>query len=311
MKINENKENTGNHTLRKTLLRAGNYTFRVLEKKKSARLITILAIAVFIAVAASTRAFLGGENKSSPAVSTQTSHPSPDNNQSYIHPGMLSSRLRAPLHTLGSRLHKPGNERLMITGSLLQSGDAQASPFALIWEMPGRIRLTKTRGGNQRVLVFDGQDLKANSQIDKSDRDIMELLVFDSVEHFFIAQSNGSAALRFLGGNFREEGDPAATPYYLFQASEEVGFPGHTRQQTRTYYFNSSTHLLERVRYHDDSNGPVKKVEVRFSDWLNQGDQQVARRIERLENGAPVLTLVLQGVAVGPRGDQGVFAPPQ
>jgi hypothetical protein len=229
-------------------------------------------------------------------------------NADLVAQGMLSSQLHGPLQVLGNRLQRPGLERLTMMGLLVHAGDAQASPFALIWELPGRVRLTEQRGGDTHVLVFDGQNIKSSdSQIDLRDHRTLELLVFDAVEHFFIAQANGAAATRFLGDRFRAEGNIDNTPYDLVEVTEQIGFAGDARAQTRIYYINSDTRLVERLDYQDQRSGSESFVDVRFSDWRALGREQVAHRIEQFENNKPMLTLVIASVSVGPRRDDGAF----
>jgi hypothetical protein len=50
--------------------------------------------------------------------------------------------------------------------------------------------------------------------------------------------------------------------------------------------------LLDRITY--QTTAPV---EIRFSDWQESEGQKVARRIERLENGVSVMTLIVNRVA--------------
>jgi hypothetical protein len=224
-----------------------------------------------------------------------------------VHRGMLPSQLHAAFETLGRRLEQ-GRERLIMTG-MLQRGD-DASPFSLTWELPGRVRLVEQRGiGPQRVLVSDGQSVKSNDRFDESDRRMLEFLVFDSAEHLFLAQASGKSATRILGSRFRQDGDLANTPYDLVETTEEIGSHGSTRQQTRTYYFNSDTHLLERVSYRDATTG--SEMVVNLSDWRAVAGAQVAHRKELLQDNVPVLTLVLGSVATGPRVADGAFALPR
>src|SRR6266850_5728134 len=72
-----------------------------------------------------------------------------------IRPSSLLSQLRRPLVMLGDRLVKPGKERASFIGTLRRDGEQQASPFTLLWEAPGRLRLED--GGRQQVTVFNGQ----------------------------------------------------------------------------------------------------------------------------------------------------------
>ncbi|HEU4388193.1 MAG TPA: hypothetical protein VFV34_10370 [Blastocatellia bacterium] len=222
--------------------------------------------------------------------------------------GMLASRLHTSFMAVGNRLNRPGLERQTLVGTILVKGDSQASPFSLIWELPGRARFTEQRGTTTRVLVFDGQNVKtSDNQFDSRSRTILELLVFDSIEHFFIAQASGAAATRFQGSRFRAEDKLENTPYDVVEVAEDIGFQANARRSTRTYYFNSDAHLLDRISYQDQLNGSSTDVDVKFSDWRALGGERIAHRIERLENGTAGLTLSISSVVVGPRRDDGAF----
>jgi len=66
--------------------------------------------------------------------------------------------------------------------------------------------------------------------------------------------------------------------------------------------------LLERVRYEINRNGSAVKVEERLGDWTREQGQQVARRVERLENGESVFVLTVSTAGLSARVADGVFA---
>ena len=217
--------------------------------------------------------------------------------------GLIASQLHAAFDALGDRLQRPGKERIAATGMLLHVDDAQPTPFLLVWELPGRLRLEQQVGSATRVLIFDGQSVtSSDSKLSEGDQETLELMIYDSVEHFFVGQATGVGATRFLGRRFRRDGDTSNTPYDLVEITEAIGLAGKAGEQTRTYYFNSDTHLLERVSHPDHSSGSEIPVDVLLSDWRVVGGQQISHRIERRENNKVTLTVALSSVAVLARG---------
>lgn len=225
----------------------------------------------------------------------------------------LLSQLRGPLQTLGDRLETRGKERITVTGTLRWAGAEQATPFVLIWETPGRLRLEVISGGQQQITTFDGSRVvRTGGNIESRDEDLLETLLYDCAEHFFVCQMQG-AGTRFLGSRFRLIEDSRAEytgPLYdIFEVTERINSRREAHEQTRQYFFNSDTHLLEAVKYRVTNGGLEVQVEVRLESWQQLNGQRFPSRIVRLENGAPVLTLALNlaSITVSARVEDGVF----
>jgi hypothetical protein len=205
---------------------------------------------------------------------------------------------------LGNRLETPGQERLALVGRWRVAGAGQPSEFAATLEFPDKLRLTVAAPQN-RVITFDGQQTKTADALD-----LIETLVYDSAEHFFAAQMQGNA-MRFLGARFRT--DDGLTPDYdgpyfdIYKIADQVKASGEERP-AKLYYFNSDTLLLERVTYVINRGGSEINVETKLSDWHLVNGQQVARRIERLENGSSVFVLTIRSAGLGRRADDSMFA---
>ena len=231
--------------------------------------------------------------------------------EEYVRVGRLWPQLRWHLKTLGDRIEKPGKERITITGTILRAGDAQALPVALTLEFPDRLRLTILDGLQQRVITFNGQTAASiDNPLTSSERDFIETLAYDTAEHFLAGQTKG-AAMRGLGQRFRADDGTTSNysgPYYdLYEMSDQIKAATDARQQTKDFYFNSNTLLLERVRYRVVRNGAPVEVETRLSNWQQAEGQQAPRRIVRLENNQPVMTLTITTLAISPRVDDGSF----
>jgi hypothetical protein len=63
------------------------------------------------------------------------------------------------LSALGDRLEKPGQERLSVSGTLSRA-DSQAEEVNALLEFPDRLRLTRQKGNQARVIAFDGDQVK-------------------------------------------------------------------------------------------------------------------------------------------------------
>jgi hypothetical protein len=212
---------------------------------------------------------------------------------------------------MGDRLEKPGRERLSVTGTLSRA-DAKAEEMTAVWEFPDRLRLTRQKGNQARVIAFDGEQVKAGGNpLDEAEQDLIETLVYGSAEHFFETQMQGMAT-RLLGSRFRlDDGSSAdySGPYYdVYKVADHVKTSAEQSERVRLYYFNSDTLLLERVAYEINRNGSIVKVEERLDNWTSEEGQQVARRIERFENGESVFVLTIGAAHLSARADDGVFA---
>jgi len=223
----------------------------------------------------------------------------------YVRRSNLSPKLVGHLNALGDRLEKPGRERLNLTGTLSRGNGSEE--VVAVFEFPERLRLTMQKGSQTRVISFDGEHANA---IDSADEDLMETLVYGSAEHFFNTQMQGMST-RLLGSRFLLHRGSTADyigPYYdVYKVNDQVKTSGDPREQYKLYYFNSDTLLLERVTYELNRNGATINVEERLGDWTREEGQQVARRIERFENGELVFTLTIRTAHLSPHADDAVF----
>jgi hypothetical protein len=273
-------------------------------KTKLCFALLVLALSLS-AITFATARILRHETTDTKPVSQNPSNVSRFNRNAYVQRSQLSPRLAMNLNALGNRLEKPGQERVALVGTWRVAGTAQPSEFAATLEFPDKLRLT-VGGPQNRVLIFDGQQSNATAD----DLDLIETLAYDSAEHFFAAQMQGNAT-RFLGARFRA--DDGSTPDYdgpyfdIYKIADEVRASGEQRS-AKLYYFNSDTLLLERVTYVINRAGSEISVETKLSDWRVIDGQQVARRIERLENEKSIFVLTIHSAGLGRRADDGIFA---
>ena len=247
-------------------------------------------------------------NKTNAALLTQQSV---ERDTLHIRPGRILPQLHVALRALGDRLEQPSKERLTVIGVLRQD-ESPPAPFTLISELPGQARLTLQNGIGQRTFTFDGQSVvSSDGSLNQRDFATLETLVYDTAERFFVGQM-ASTTPRALGINFRADDGTAPNytgPFYdIYQVTDNIKTDPTLRRQNKLYCFNSATQLLERVRYTEIRSGKPVRVEVQIDDWRPDQNQQIPRRITRLENDVPVLTLTIASTVVGSKLEDGTFA---
>lgn len=272
------------------------------KKTKTSVWLVLFALALSLSVITfATARMLRRDTK--PGLAQNPSNVTRSNRKVEVRKALLSPRLALNLTALGNRLEKPGQERLTLMGTL-RLGGAETRGFAATLEFPDRLRLA-VGGPQSRVITFDGQQTKAAS----GEFDLIETLLYDSAEHFFAAHMQGNA-IRFLGARFRT--DDGSTPDYngtyfdIYKIADQIAASGQERP-AKLYYFNSDTFLLERVTYVINRDGSEISVETKLSDWRVVDGQQVARRIERVENGKSAFVLTIQSAGLARRADDGIF----
>lgn len=263
--------------------------------KRSRKRVLCLALLILSGLTFAAAAKLRGSN------TTETDTLSDAKRSAYVRRSLLSPKLVWHLNALGDRLERPGRERLRVTGTLSWTEDSQTEEVTALFEFPERLRLTTQRGNQTHIFTFDGEQVR--SDMETVPRDLIETLIYGSAEHFFTTQMQGRAT-RFLGSRFRD--DDGSIPVYtgayydIYKVAEE--------EQVRLYYFNSDTLLLERVTYELNRNSATVKVEERLGGWTKEQGQQVARRIERLENGESIFVLTIRAASLSQRAADGIFA---
>lgn len=240
--------------------------------------------------------------------------------QGYVGPQDLPFGAVRALKQMGDRLEVTGKERLDLVGVLTRAGESPVG-VRILWEYPGRVRIEKRLGeepgrGKDELLVYDGAGnlRKSGGTASLSDQDLIEMLVHDSVEGFFIGQLEGFAT-RFLGGRFHRvdaEGNAVGPDYDIYEVINEVRVPGRPLRQRKLYYFNSDTALLEKVRYRlspERVRGLVE-VEVAVSEWGEVYGQLIPGTVVRHENGVEVVKLEIKEAGVGGAARDGSFGLP-
>jgi hypothetical protein len=245
---------------------------------------------------------------SNPPVTTQL-------NLEYVRRARLRPDLCSFIGALGNRLEVPGKERVTITGSLKVNATNPVD-VRLITEFPNRMRLEEYVLGQTRVIAFDGQQPWTNlGVLTPADMDLIESISFDSVDRFFIGQTNGLAT-RALGKRFRvDEGNNLgySGPFYdIYEVTDRVSMASllGSNLQSKVFYLNSDTLKLERIHYQMKRASIPIAVDVLTPNWQSVNGQLVPISIERQENGNSIWKFTGSSWTLGPRVNDGIFSKP-
>jgi len=285
------------------------FDLSALSRRRSTKFILTFVMAVIAITAVTFTAWAWRDKKGSAskqdAVAAQPARAL--NATGHVRRGLLWPQLRPMSKALGDRLETPGKERLVLIGALRRASKKNENrPTRLILEFPDRLRLEEQDG----VTVYNNDFASSKGVLKRNERDEVESLLFDFVDHFFASQMQG-AATRFLGSRFSldDGANPNYTgPFYeLYQVTDRIAVENEVREQQKFYFFNSDTLLLERVRYQIERDGEPVEVEVLIDGWRKVDGQQIPGVITRTEGGAPVLSLSITSAAVGGRQNDGIF----
>jgi hypothetical protein len=238
----------------------------------------------------------------------------------YIRCAHLRASICDALKVLGNRFEAPGKERLTVVGSLTRTsatGVTDVVNIRLITEYPHLMRLEEQRLGQIRVLAFDGQQVWSNlGVVTPADMNLIQSIVFDSADHFFIGQMKDTAT-RLLGRGFRTDqgtnpnySGPFSDIYQVIDQTTMAGLVGQPSELPKLYYLNTNTRKIERLRYQIRRATLPIMVQLSTPTWHSVGGQLVPDSIERLENGASVWKLTGTSWTLSPRADDGTFARP-
>jgi hypothetical protein len=225
-------------------------------------------------------------------------------------------QLHSALDAYGDRLEKPGKERMIAVGTLINANttDNEKVPVRLVSEFPDKLRIEKRRGNKIDTTIFDGKEkVKIGDTLGPQEEEELEALAFDSIDHFMAAHMLGKP-LRFLGDRFHLDDGTTVNytgPYYdIYQITEQQFDANNNNKgavQQKLYFFNSDTHKLERITY---KKGTVR-VAVELAGWQKMNGQVIPTSLTRFEDGRPIITLTISTLALMPPGNDGAFSTTQ
>ena len=253
--------------------------------------------------------FLSGIYNS--ALYCQTAAPKPKPTPQQLYHWQLPGEFHYKVIALGDRLQVPGKERLVLAGTLTQSG--QTAPATITMELPASVRID-IASKPTRVLIFDGTKSSASdNRFSAADYDLLESILEDAPERLLYSLT-GPSAMRIIAHRFPTNGGklpgykgPWEDVYEFFQKVQAAATPV-VRQ--KHFYFDSVTRLGTRVKYAvKQSNGTTALIETQRTDWHMVNGQQVPNVITRLQNGAVQLQFNSARQSFGGIAADGLFGP--
>ena len=216
----------------------------------------------------------------------------------YIQEGWLRPEHRGIVRAHGSRLSKAGSERITFVGSLARTigGKADTATVRLTFEFPGSFRMDDSNG--KQLLSYDGSNPTSKSAAyAKSDSDLLEAFVVDSVDSFLSGQLNGVTALGEQGLTALSGGYAVAAPAKSYRLAHVLSGAVGSRAR-KTYCFRGDNQLLERVITVALDNKGQPTTETVYDKWTVVNGQMLPYSIVRVENGIAVFSFVAKDVSV-------------
>lgn len=216
----------------------------------------------------------------------------------YFTPTQIPPVLVQQFLALGSRLTKPGNERITLSGTLTNA--AGASNVLIVIELGGKLNITWTGTVSQKV-VFDGTTASVSGSVQNSN-DLIEAFVDDLPETLMLAVGKG-AFPRLLGQKF-------TNPTGGFCDYYDVATYGLAIKQTqplvKRYCFDSETSLLSAVRYKTSSS---QVTVTQFGGWGAVNNEAVLGTVTRTAGGSQIFQFQAQNAVVSASVADNTFVP--
>jgi|WetSurMetagenome_2_1015567.scaffolds.fasta_scaffold124657_2 hypothetical protein len=213
----------------------------------------------------------------------------------------IPSLLQPYVNALGKRTKEKGKEKTIFVGQYFESG--AASNTQVVIQLPRMARLEGFKGRNS-IIAFDGERKK--NAMDRKDGALLDTFLVDTVEGMF-ASIQELNSVRPIGLDFRP--DPRKYPNYsgpsydVYDVKNKCAFLEEMPFQSRQYYFDSKTQLLQRTIYTDTSVSPPANVETRFMMWGKIDGSAYPAGFERYENGKRVFSFIATNIESGPADD--------
>lgn len=224
----------------------------------------------------------------------------------YIEPLNLPGVFQRYARSLGDRIKKPGNERLVLIGELGSGG--KKDPIAATVELTGKVRVEY--GAQKRTVVFDKGDAAALRLSQDTDQALIDTFAYDSGEALLYSVMQG-ALPRVLGFGFVSQQDHGAFGARLdiFELTQVIQSGSRDATLTKQFQFDTATGLLRRVSYRSFKGNTPVKVETEFSDYQTLPVGRVPKQIKRKEGGNVTLEIVLTSVQTSQKQNDNVFKP--
>lgn len=173
---------------------------------------------------------------------------------------------------------------LETSGHFIMSGTDARMPFKLIQQRPDLLRIETTLFGFKAIQTYNGtaawmltptQGLEA---VKTDARDMEFIAAATSIDGPFAYNKDGKYTLRYLGQD-QYSGEPVEV--VAWTASEE----------RLKYYINTSTWLVDAVRYEYKKNGGWYSMEYRIESYQEYQGAKFPGEIAAVVNGVEMISL--------------------
>lgn len=173
---------------------------------------------------------------------------------------------------------------LETSGHFIMSGTDAKMPFRLIQQRPDQLRIETTLFGFKAIQTYNGkaawmlnptQGLEA---VKTDARDMEFIAAATSIDGPFAYNKDGKYTLRYLG---KDQYQGAPVEVVAWTAKEE----------RLKYYINTSTWLVDAVRYEYKKNGGWYSMEYRIKSYQEYDGAKFPGEIAALVNGVEMIAL--------------------
>lgn len=198
------------------------------------------------------------------------------------------------IRRLGQRFHSASRAQSTLVGTLTIGPKQQHARIVRRYDGDGEA-VEIALGNDPLALTWNHADgaRSSGSPATGDDRSLIERLVFDSPDHFVLAQLTGSSYQTIARGA-RPAGIGGADDYTgpIWDIVRVDEPPSETfnerRSQWRIYYINSVTELLEKIVSEEQG----QQIMAEIAGWSNDGGEKVPSHIIWKRQGQPSWSFV-------------------
>ena len=203
---------------------------------------------------------------------------------------------------MGDRFSSKGNERTVLTGTMLRAGSAPV-PAVISYEIPRQIRYEEA----SKLLIHDGVRVVGQGSLPGADAAVLESLLEDSMDGLLYTLPRAQLFRPLMYRARLDDGKASSYPG-PYDDIYEIALPilslGNTVRR-KHFYIDSKTHLLDRVVYYTG----IVRIETRFQKWYLVSGSPIPGSISRSENGVHQFTFTPVQVTIGPAQTDRAFVP--
>ncbi len=180
---------------------------------------------------------------------------------------------------------------LRTDGHVIMTGTETSIPFKLIQAKPDLLRIETTVFGFKAIQTYDGTSawmlspMKGMEAVQTDPRDMEFIAAATSIDGPFSINKNARYTLKYYGKDSYHE-----TPV------EVVSWVADTERLK--YYINSSTWLVDAVRYEYKKNGGWYSMEYRIKSYREFKGSKFPAEVTAVINGVEMLSLYVNDLGI-------------